>query len=65
MKLAKVGKPALWRSLAAASGIVLALSVGGTVVTNEWSGYINKYLGISNTKIVTDESSSTDRKSVV
>lgn len=60
MKLAKVGKPALWRSLAAASGIVLALSVGGTVVTNEWSGYINKYLGISNTKIVTDESSSTE-----
>ena len=60
MKLTKVGKPALWRSLAAASGIVLALSVGGTAVTNEWSGYINKYLGISNTKIVTDETNTED-----
>lgn len=60
MKLAKIGKPALWRSLAVASGIALTLSVGGTVVTNEWSGYINKYLGISNTKIVTADSNTED-----
>ena len=60
MKATKFGKPALWRGLAAASGIVLALSVGGTAVTTEWSGYINKYLGISNTKIVTDESNTED-----
>ena len=60
MKLTKVGKPAVWRSIAAASGVVLALAVGGTAVTSEWSGYINKYLGISNTKIVTDENSTED-----
>lgn len=55
MKMSKVGRPGLWRSLIAVSGVVLTLSVGGSVVTNEWSGYINKYLGISGTKIV-DES---------
>lgn len=60
MKLTKVGKQAVWRSIAAASGVVLALAVGGTAVTSEWSGYINKYLGISNTKIVTDENSTED-----
>ena len=60
MKLTKVGKPAVWRSIAAASGVVLALAVGGTAVTSEWSGYINKYLGISSTKIVTDENSTED-----
>lgn len=53
--MSKVGRPGLWRSLIAVSGVVLALSIGGSVVTNEWSGYINKYLGISGTKIV-DES---------
>ena len=52
MKITKIGKPALWRSLAAASGVLLALAIGGTAVTTEWSGYINKYLGISNTTIV-------------
>ena len=55
MKMSKVGRPGLWRSLIAVSGVVLAFSIGGSVVTNEWSGYINKYLGISGTKIV-DES---------
>lgn len=55
MKMSKVGRPGLWRSLIAVSGVVLTLSIGGSVVTNEWSGYINKYLGISGTKIV-DES---------
>ena len=56
MKLTKFGKPALWRSIAAVSGVVLALAVGGTAVTTEWSGYINKYLGISNTTIVEGDS---------
>ena len=56
MKLTKIGKPALWRSLAAVSGVLLALAVGGTAVTTEWSGYINKYLGISNTTIVEGDS---------
>lgn len=55
MKMSKVGRPGLWRSLIAVSGVVLTLSIGGSVVTNEWSGYINKFLGISGTKIV-DES---------
>lgn len=53
--MSKVGRPGLWRSLIAVSGVVLTLSIGGSVVTNEWSGYINKFLGISGTKIV-DES---------
>ena len=53
--MSKVDRPGLWRSLIAVSGVVLTLSIGGSVVTNEWSGYINKYLGISGTKIV-DES---------
>lgn len=53
--MSKVGRPGLWRSLIVVSGVVLTLSIGGSVVTNEWSGYINKYLGISGTKIV-DES---------
>lgn len=56
MKITKFGKPALWRSIAAVSSIVLCLAVGGTVVTTEWSGYINKYLGISNTTIVQGDS---------
>ena len=56
MKLTRFGKPALWRSIAAVSGVVLALAVGGTAVTTEWSGYINKYLGISNTTIVQGDS---------
>lgn len=56
MKVSKFGPPALWRALAAVSGIVLAVAVGGIAVTSEWSGYINKYLGISNTTIVQGES---------
>ncbi len=52
MKITKFGKPALWRSIAAVSGVILCLAIGGSAVTTEWSGYINKYLGISNTKIV-------------
>ena len=56
MKITKFGKPALWRSIAAVSSIVLCLAVGGTAVTTEWSGYINKYLGISNTTIVQGDS---------
>ncbi len=55
MKITKFGRPGLWRSLAAVSGVLLVLAVGGTVVTSEWSGYINKYLNISNTTIVSGE----------
>lgn len=50
----KKGKSALWRTFAAVSGLVLTLSVGGSAVTEQWSGYINKYLNISNTIIVDD-----------
>lgn len=60
MKISKVGKPALWRSFAAVSGIILALSVGGSVVTDEWSGYINKFLNVSNTVIVDDSDGTED-----
>lgn len=62
MKLTKIGKPALWRSIAAVSGFLLALSVGGTAVTTEWSGYINGYLGVSSTQIVRDENVSDDAR---
>ena len=56
----KIGKPGLWRGVLAASTVLLALSIGGSAVTKEWSGYINKALGISNTKIVTKEGSQQD-----
>lgn len=56
MKIAKFGKPLLWRILAAVAGVLLVLAVGGSAVTSEWSGYINKYLGISNTIIVDGDS---------
>jgi hypothetical protein len=57
MKLKKFGKPALWRALTVAYSSLLILSVAGTTVTNEWSGYINKYLGLSSTKIVEGDGS--------
>ena len=58
--MSKVGRPGLWRYLIAVSGVVLALSIGGSVVTNEWSGYINKYLGISGTKIADENDGNED-----
>ena len=54
----KLGKNGLWRSILSVSSIVLSVSIGGIAVTKEWSGYINKFLNISSTKIVdgkTDE----------
>lgn len=56
----KIGKPGLWRSLLAGSTVLMAISIGGSVVTKEWSGYINKFLGTSSTKIVTNENSNED-----
>lgn len=55
MKIKTLGKLGVWRSVASVSSMILILSIGGTLVTNEWSGYINKMLNINNTKIVTDE----------
>lgn len=52
MKKSTFNKPTLWRSLAALSGVLLVLSIGGKVVTQDWAAYINKFLNISNTKIV-------------
>ena len=48
----KIGKTGLWRAILSASTILLSASVGGIAVTKEWSGYINKFLNISSTKIV-------------
>lgn len=48
----RIGKNGLWRSILSISSIVLTVSIGGIAVTKEWSGYINKFLGISSTKIV-------------
>ena len=50
----RIGKNVLWRSVLSVSSIILSISVGGIAVTKEWSGYINKMLNISNTKIVDD-----------
>ena len=60
MKTKSIGKLGAWRAVASVSTIVLLLSIGGTTVTNEWSGYINKMLNINNTKIVTDENANED-----
>ena len=56
----KIGRPGLWRSLLAGSTVLMSVSIGGSVVTKEWSGYINKFLGISSTKIVTNENTNED-----
>ena len=56
----KIGRPGLWRSLLAGSTVLMSISIGGSVVTKEWSGYINKFLGISSTKIVTNENTNED-----
>ena len=48
MKTKSIGKLGAWRAVASVSTIVLLLSIGGTTVTNEWSGYINKMLNIPN-----------------
>ena len=60
MKIKTLGKLGVWRSVASVSSMILILSIGGTLVTNEWSGYINKMLNINNTKIVTDENANED-----
>lgn len=60
MKTKSIGKLGAWRAVTSVSTIVLLLSIGGTTVTNEWSGYINKMLNINNTKIVTDENANED-----
>ena len=60
MKIKTLGKLGVWRSVASVSSMILILSIGGTLVTNEWSGYINKMLNINNTKIVTDENADED-----
>ena len=48
MKIKTLGKLGVWRSVASVSSMILILSIGGTLVTNEWSGYINKMLNIPN-----------------
>ena len=52
MKITKIGNLLLWRVLTAVFLFLLVVGIAGSVVTTEWSGYINKYLNISNTKIV-------------
>ena len=55
MKITKIGNRTLWRALCAVFILVLILGVAGDIVTKGWSGYINAVLGVSNTKVVTDE----------
>ena len=51
-KLANFGADALWRILTVVAAFLLILSVAGSAVMSEWSGYINKTLGIQDTIIV-------------
>ena len=51
-KLANFGADALWRILTVIAVFLLILSVAGSAVMSEWSGYINKTLGIQDTIIV-------------
>ena len=51
-KLANFGADALWRILTVIAAFLLILSVAGSAVMSEWSGYINKALGIQDTMIV-------------
>ncbi len=52
MGLAKFGNKKLWRVLTAVLSLFLVLAIAGNAVTQEWAGYINKYLGIETTKMV-------------
>ena len=60
MKITKIGNQTLWRALCAVFALLLILGIAGNAVTREWSGYINAMLGVSGTKIVTDENSNED-----
>ena len=51
-KAAKFGPDILWRILSVVAIFLLILSVAGSAVMSEWSGYINKTLGIQDTAIV-------------
>ena len=51
-KAAKFGPDILWRILSVVAIFLLILSVAGSAVMTEWSGYINKTLGIQDTVIV-------------
>ena len=50
----------LWRPLASAFLLVNIMAIAGNAVTQEWSGYINKYLNVSTTEIVSDPDDTTD-----
>lgn len=51
MKKGNKSNATVWRILCAMGAFTLTMSVAGTAVTREWSGYINKVLGIESTKI--------------
>ena len=46
----------IWRPVASACLLVNIMAIAGNAVTQEWSGYINKFLNIQGTAIVDDES---------
>ena len=50
----------LYRVLASTFLLTGILGVSGQIVTQEWSTYINKYLGISGTEVVPSEDSNED-----
>lgn len=56
----KFGSEKLWRVLGSTFLMLNVFSIAGSAVTKEWSGYINKYLGISNTRIVDDVDQNVD-----
>ena len=57
MKLTKIGNETLWRVLTAVFLLLLVVAIAGNVVTIQWAGYINKMLGVTNTKLIPGEGS--------
>ena len=53
--MSKSKKTALWRGVSATGAALLALSVSATTVVNDHRTDIDKFLGTSSTKIVTDD----------
>ena len=50
----------IWRPVASVCLLVNILAIAGNAVTQEWSGYINKFLNIQGTAIVDDDNADKD-----
>ena len=50
----------IWRPVASVCLLVNIMAIAGNAVTQEWSGYINKFLNIQGTAIVDDDNADKD-----